>query len=89
MENRRRYARTLFNSDVKVTHPSIGTIVVMSYDVSDGGLFLLMTEAQMPPLGSTIDLQALAFGDEAPVLKAKVVRKTEKGIGLQFDLEPE
>lgn len=89
MDDRRQFPRTLFHSDVKVTHPSIGTLVVSSYDVSDGGLFLLMTEAQMPPMGSTIELQALAFGDEAPVLKATVVRKTEKGIGLRFELEPE
>jgi len=38
----------------------------------------------MPPAGEIIDVQGLAFGDAAPVLKAKIIRVTPNGIAVEF-----
>lgn len=68
-------------------HPSFGSMVVMTRDVSDGGVFLLMKEADRLPVGTVLEIQSLAFGESAPVLKAKVVRVSADGIGLVFTLD--
>lgn len=63
-------------------------MTVTSYDVSDSGLLLLVKDVPLPPVGTIVEVQALAFGDEAPVLKAKIVRTTPDGVGLMFLLPP-
>ena len=84
MSNRRQHARTPFQSAVKLIHPSLGCVTVTTRDVSDGGLFLLTKDMPMPPVGSIVQIQALAFGESAPILKAKIVRATPDGVGLMF-----
>ncbi len=76
-----------FESEVKVSHPSFGSAVLMMRDFSDGGMFVYTKDIQMPPIGSFIEVQALAFGENAPVLRAEIVRATEKGVGLMFHLD--
>ncbi len=84
MKDQRRHARTPFHSEVRVTHPTMGSVVVMMRDFSDGGLFLLTKDLPVPPVGTIVEVQALCFGDQAPVLKAKIVRSNADGIGLMF-----
>lgn len=65
-------------------HPSFGSMILTSQDISDGGLFLLTQGRAMPPVGSMVEVQSLVFGEAAPVLQAKIVRQTDDGIGLMF-----
>lgn len=83
-EDRRRHPRILVNTEIRVTHPSFGSVVLMSSDLSDGGLFILSNDMAMPPAGEIVEVQGLAFGDAAPVLKAKIVRVAPTGIAVEF-----
>ncbi len=57
----------------------------MLHDFSERGLFINHKEGvPTPPVGSVIEVQSLAFGETAPVLKARVVRVTEQGMGVVF-----
>lgn len=88
MIENRKHERTDLEADVELRHPSLGSMVLKSRDVSDGGLFLVANgTAELPPIGSMVEVRALVFGDAAPILKAKVVRVAPDGIGLMYCLE--
>ncbi len=91
MLERRHFPRTPFESEVRVTHPTFGTVILMMRDFSNGGLFICTKDqdVQMPPLDSTLEVQALAFGESAPILKAKIVRVMPDGVGVMFYDLPE
>lgn len=84
----RRHERTKLRARLKLTHASLGSVVVYSADLSDGGLFALQAEHALPDVGEIVQLQVQDVPVEAPILHAKVVRKNEDGIGVMF-LEPE
>ena len=75
--------RTPMRVQVKVSHPSIGDIRVCTRDISDGGIFLLTEDIQMPPMGSIVLGQVQGMPD-APILKMEIVRIEPAGIGLKF-----
>ena len=88
MIEQRQHSRERFESDVQVTHDSLGTVILKMRDFSNGGIFLYKKEGvSLPPVGTMVEIQALAFGEAAPVLQAKIVRETNNGIGLMFCVE--
>jgi len=70
-DNRRKDLRTKIKAKVKFTHPSVGSVLLDSGDISDGGVFLFQGEITPPELGESVTM--------------KVVRYTHDGMGLQFD----
>lgn len=85
MEDERRvHLRTPYVCRIKVTHASIGTGVVKTRDVSDGGLFLITDGVEMPPVGTLVQGQVQETLREAPMVKMEVVRIEPAGIGLRF-----
>ena len=83
-EKQRQYVRTCLTSSVKLTHPDIGTIEVKTRDISDGGICLFSTNANLPPVGSQVQVQLLDTPFEAPILDMVIVRVEKNGIGLKF-----
>lgn len=83
-EENRQHIRTKLISRVKLTHPDTGTIEVKTHDISDGGIYLLSPAADLPPIGSQVQVQLIDTPFEAPVLEMKIVRVDPKGIGLKF-----
>jgi len=69
---------------VKVSHPSIGEVMVNTRDISDGGLFLLTESISMPPVGTIVQGQVQGMGIEGPILKLEIVRLEPAGTGLKF-----
>ena len=71
---------------MKATWPGRGTLVGVTRDFSDGGTFLEVRFEPPPPVGTEMELQldALVDGGEAPVLRARVIRVTDEGIGFSF-----
>ncbi len=69
---------------VKVSHPSIGNIVVPTRDISDGGIFLLTEDIDVPPIGTIVEGQVQGMEVEGPILKLEIVRMEPAGIGLKF-----
>lgn len=83
-EDLRKHIRTKLTSSVKLIHPDTGTIEVKTLDISDGGIYLLSGKADLPPLGSQVQVQLIGTPFEAPVLDMTIVRIGQNGIGLQF-----
>ena len=84
MSDKRIHARTLLNAKVKVTHEIVGDGMFYIRDISDGGVFVIVGDAEFPPLGSVVKVQMQGVPFEAPVLEMVVVRKGADGFGLKF-----
>jgi len=84
MSDNRIDLRTPMKCQVKVSHDSIGEILVNTRDISDGGIFLLTENIDMPPVGTVIEGQVQGMGMVAPIIKMKIVRLEPAGIGLKF-----
>lgn len=80
----RQHIRTALTSSVKLTHPDTGTIEVKTKDISDGGIYILSTITDLPPVGSQVKVQLIDTPFEAPVLDMLIVRVDLHGIGLKF-----
>ena len=84
MTDRRRDLRTEANLRLKLTHPSVGTIVCTTQDISDSGAYLLSENIQDLPIGSIVTVQVQDSPENVPVLYMRVVRHGRDGIGLEF-----
>jgi len=54
VEERRRYERTITSIRVELHHPSFGTIIGFTRDISDGGAQVVVENAQLPPVGTLV-----------------------------------
>lgn len=86
--NQRRHLRTPLRCHFKIWHDSIGEAIVTTRDISDGGLFLVMDEARIPPVGTVLRGQVQGLMQDAPVVIMEVVRVEPGGIGLRFISDP-
>ncbi|MFT6266041.1 MAG: hypothetical protein ACJAWS_002195 [Oleiphilaceae bacterium] len=84
MSDTRNDLRTPMKCQVKVSHDSIGDILVNTRDISDGGVFLLTEAFNMPPVGTIVQGQVQGMGMVAPILKMQIIRIEPSGIGLKF-----
>jgi len=84
MSENRIHPRTPMKCQVKVSHPSIGEVMVNTRDISDGGIFLITDDIPMPPVGSLVQGQVQGMGVGGPILKLEIVRIEPAGIGLKF-----
>tara|TARA_R110001592_G_scaffold93168_3_gene270784 strand:+ start:14285 stop:14575 length:291 start_codon:yes stop_codon:yes gene_type:complete len=83
-QNKRIDQRTPMKVQVKICHPSIGEVVVQTRDISDGGIFLLTENIDVPPIGTIVEGQVQGIDMEGPILKLEIVRMEPAGIGLKF-----
>ncbi|TNC80942.1 MAG: PilZ domain-containing protein [Oleiphilus sp.] len=84
MPEHRSSPRTPMKCQVKVSHPAIGDILVNTRDISDGGIFLLTEDIEMPPIGTILTGQVQGMPVEAPVVQLEIVRVEPAGVGLRF-----
>ena len=82
--SQRQEVRTPMKCQIKVSHPSIGEVIVSTRDISDGGVFLLTENIPMPPVGEIVQGQVQGMGETAPILNMKIVRMEPAGVGLKF-----
>lgn len=83
----RRHPRINLQIEVELITPDLGALTLQSGNLSNSGLFLCVEQSIPLQLGSEVCVrlkQALGDG-EPPLVKARVVRIEEQGIGLQFD----
>ena len=83
MQEKRKYIRTAFSANIKLTHADIGSLELKMRDMSDGGVFVIPDARVDLPVGATVEIQATDIED-APVLKARIMRREAEGIGLMF-----
>lgn len=84
MSENRRYIRTPMKCQLKVWHESFGELVVTTRDISDGGVFLLTEQIEMPPVGTVLKGQVQGMAAAAPIVEMEIVRVEPAGIGLKF-----
>lgn len=83
---RRKHVRTNISMEVVVILPDGEQLFLRTADTSDGGALLLSDGKSMPEVGTEIGItvrNAIA-GKKAPIHKARVVRETADGIGIQL-----
>ncbi len=90
MSDQRKYRRIAVCMTVEVTTADGETRVLTTRDLSDGGVFLEGDDAHCLNLGEDLMLKVSVAlqGDEAPVVKARVVRETAEGVGVCFISSP-
>ncbi len=84
MRELRIHPRTPMKCTIKLTHESVGELLVQTRDISDGGVFILRQTLGLPPIGSIVTGQVQGMGADAPVLQMEVVREDPHGVGLRF-----
>jgi c-di-GMP-binding flagellar brake protein YcgR len=83
----RRHLRIGLVVDIELTLPDHGKVTVRTRNISDGGLFLVLDDVEMPPIGTEVQVRLknqLGDGEDPPVNRAMVVRHEPDGIGLAF-----
>lgn len=83
-KDKRRHVRTSFACRIKITHDSVGELLVKTRDISDGGVFVVLEPEQIPPIGTRLTGQVQGLMDDAPILQLEVVRVEPAGVGLRF-----
>lgn len=91
MHDTRRHERFELPLEIRVTWPGMGEQIGVAKDFSDGGAFLMVAFEQEPPPDTVMDLQLTAqvMGQDAPVLRGRVVRTAPGGIAFEFITAPE
>lgn len=86
MEERRRHARTSTSIRVQISHPSIGTIIGSTNDISDGGAQVSVDSSPMPPVGTVVDVlfKKVAGPINAEPVQMKVMHSHRNILGLMF-----
>jgi hypothetical protein len=86
-KEQRRHLRIGLVVDIELTLPDQNTLVVRTRNISDGGLFLILDEIELPPVGTEVMVRLkdqLGDGETPPLNRATVVRHEPDGIGLAF-----
>jgi hypothetical protein len=84
MINNREHSRHPIGVSIKITHESIGELLLETKDISDGGLFVAVNPEKMPPLGTIVEGQVQGMAEDPPIVEMEVVRVTNNGIGLKY-----
>ena len=80
----RQHPRVPMALKVEITLEDSGVLFAKTRDISEGGVFLMLEQDQMPQLGDIVKAQIkdLPGQSETPVVPMRVVRIAADGIGL-------
>lgn len=86
MEERRRYQRTASAFRVEISHPSFGTIIGFTMDISDGGAQVSIENHPTPPVGTVVNVvfKKNVGPVNAEPVPMKVMHSHRNIIGLMF-----
>lgn len=83
----RKHLRIGLVVEIELTLSGKDPCDVRTRNISDGGLYILLDDIQLPPIGTEVKVRLknqLGDGEEPPVNRALVVRHESDGMGLQF-----
>jgi c-di-GMP-binding flagellar brake protein YcgR len=88
MSNKRQFPRLPLPMTVEVTVAEQGTVQMKTRDMSDGGVFLENNENIILLMGVKLTIKVIENmqGEEAAEIPATVVRVTNDGVAVQFDI---
>ena len=83
----RRHPRIKIQLEIELLLPDDQSLMLQSGNMSQEGLFVRLDQELHPAVGSEVYVRLKnALGDgEPPLVKARVVRAEESGIGLHFE----
>ncbi len=84
MNNNRQHLRHTIGVTVKITHESINEILVETKNISDGGLFVIVSPDKMPAIGTVVQGQVQGIVEKATIVEMKIVRVANHGVGLKY-----
>lgn len=84
--NKRVHIRNKLRAEVKLSHPEVGDLTLHTGDISESGAYILAEGNDLPAVGEVVEVQVQGLGDggSGPLVKMRVVRFDNEGIGLQF-----
>lgn len=88
-ENNRKYPRLAVPMQIELAYEGADAIELTTRDVSDGGVFLeTHTGSKLPEINTRVIIKVIANlqGEEPPSIPGTVVRVTDEGIGIMYDL---
>ena len=83
----RKHLRIGLVVEIELTLPGKEASDVRTRNISDGGLYILLDDIELPPIGTEVMVRLknqLGDGEEPPTNRALVVRHESDGMGLQF-----
>ena len=83
----RKHLRIGLIVEIELTIPGQEMVNVRTQNISDGGLYLVLDDIDLPSIGSEVQVRLknqLGDGEEPPINRAEVVRHEPSGIGLKF-----
>ena len=84
MDNQRKTVRTPLKVRLRIEHPQHGELMVMTRDISDSGVYVLLEQSGLLAVGDRVRCQVQGLPMEAPILLMEVVRVEPLGVGLRF-----
>jgi hypothetical protein len=88
MTNQRDTSRAPLKVRIRIDHPVHGELQVMTRDISDSGVFVIIDDAQsLLKIGELVTGQVQGLPMEAPILQMEVIRFEPGGVGLRFTRE--
>jgi len=89
MTNSRKHPRIPLPLQVEVLVEDQAPVIMKTRDMSDGGVFLEENKNLVLQMGVKLTIKVLEtmHGEEPPEIPATVVRVTDDGFGVQFDLD--
>ena len=84
MTNNRQHIRHTICVRIKIIHESINEMIVETKNISDGGLFIIVSPEKMPAIGTIVQGQVQGLVEEATIVEMEVVRVANHGVGLKY-----
>lgn len=84
MKEKRINIRTNVGLKILLSHPVTGAVTAVTRDISNSGVFIVTPESDKLPVGSIVTVQTQDGPEDAPILRMRVVRHENDGIGLEF-----
>lgn len=81
---KRRHPRIPISSKIRISHESFGSMVVVTRDVSNGGVFVLMDKLPDLVPGTVVEGQIQDEMPDRPLVQMEIVRVDLDGLGLRF-----
>jgi len=84
MSEQRKHPRTALTLEVKISHHAMRSVVLLTRDISESGIFVVTDSSALPPIGSVVEGQVQGEMEDPPQVQMEVVRVEPDGVGLRF-----
>jgi len=85
MNEQRKHPRTALALEVKISHQAMASVVLLTRDISESGVFVVTDgTAALPPVGSVVEGQVQGEMEDPPLVRMEVMRIEPDGVGLRF-----